>query len=104
MTDLYIERSVQDYFIKFCESKVSREELETHLSTKNTEIKVATLEVEFLDGSWDICDGNFEQQSSTLSIEVPRQDLLTQTKNTPFPRWRLSKLHSTTCLAHSAYL
>ncbi|WP_262890633.1 hypothetical protein [Kordia aestuariivivens] len=27
------------------------------------EIKIATLEVEFLDEHWDIFDGDFEQQS-----------------------------------------
>lgn len=35
MTDLYIERSVQDYFIKFCESKVTRKEVENALSAQN---------------------------------------------------------------------
>ena len=60
--EIYIQRSSQDYYIKFCESKVSREDLDNHLSTME-EIKVATLEVEFIDGSWDICDGNLEQQS-----------------------------------------
>ena len=34
ITDLYIERSVQDYFIKFCESKVTREELERHFPVR----------------------------------------------------------------------
>ena len=62
-TEMYIERSIQDYYIKFCESNISREDLENHLSKIDKEIKVATLEVEFLDGYWDICDGNFQQQS-----------------------------------------
>ena len=61
--EIYIRRSIQDYYIKFCESKISREDLENHLSTMDTEIKIATLEVEFLDGYWDICDGDLEQQS-----------------------------------------
>jgi len=61
--ELYIRRSIQDYYIKFCESKISSEDLENHLATIDREIKVVTLEVEFLDGHWDICDGNFEQQS-----------------------------------------
>ena len=61
--DIYIQRSIQDYFIKFCESKISREDLENHLSTMGGEIKTATLEIEFLDGDWDACDDNFEQQS-----------------------------------------
>jgi len=61
-TEMYIQRSIQDYFIKFCESKITREDLEKHLSGKGF-IKTATLEVEFREGSWDICDNNLEQQS-----------------------------------------
>lgn len=61
--EFYIRRSIQDYYIKFCESKISREDIENHLATMDKEIKVATLEVEFLDGYWDICDDDFEQQS-----------------------------------------
>lgn len=63
-TEWYIERSVQDYFIKFCESKITREALEKHLKPKkNNLIQTLTLEVEFKEGSWDICDENYEQQS-----------------------------------------
>lgn len=61
--EFYIQRSIQDYYIKFCESKISREDLETKLATMNKEIKVVTLEVEFRNGHWDICDSNLEQQS-----------------------------------------
>lgn len=61
--EFYIRRSIQDYYIKFCESKVRREDLENRLSTIKSEIKIVTLEVEFLDGHWDICNDNFEQQS-----------------------------------------
>ncbi len=61
--ELYLQRSIQDYFIKFCESAVSREALEAHLQTIDSPIKSVTLEVEFKEGSWDICDENFEQQS-----------------------------------------
>ena len=61
--EMYIRRSIQDYYIKFCESNISSEDLKNHLSTMDGEIKIATLEVEFLDGNWDICDDDFEQQS-----------------------------------------
>jgi hypothetical protein len=61
--EFYIRRSIQDYYIKFCESKISRDDLENHLATMDNEIKIVTLEVEFLDGYWDICDDDFEQQS-----------------------------------------
>lgn len=61
--EMYIQRSTQDYFIKFCESKVGLKELKNHLSKIDGDIKVVTLEVEFREGSWDICDDNELQQS-----------------------------------------
>lgn len=61
-TEFYIQRSTQDYFIKFCESKVSREELETELSKIESPIKTLTVKVEFRDGLWDSC-GESEVQS-----------------------------------------
>ena len=61
--ELYIQRSIQDYYIKFCESKVTREELEKQLSKINGLIKALTLEVEYRNGDWDICDENMMQQS-----------------------------------------
>lgn len=61
--ELYIQASMQDYYIKFCESKISRKELEAQLSGINGEIKSLTLELEFLNGNWDICDENHLQQS-----------------------------------------
>lgn len=70
--EIYIRRSMGDYFIKFCESKVSRDELEHHLSYEYEEMKAislindsVTLEVEFRDGYWDICDENLTQDSRT---------------------------------------
>ena len=61
--ELYIQRSIQDYYIKFCESKIKREDFENHLTNINGEIKVVTLEIEFRNGNWDICDENFINQS-----------------------------------------
>lgn len=64
--DYYIERSIQDYFIKFCESEVTREELETYLATKDgIIIKAATLEIEYRDGEWDSCNDDAKEQSRT---------------------------------------
>ena len=61
--EIYLERSIQDYFIKFCESKISREELENYISEMNGEIKAITFVIEFRDGYWDICDGNYMNES-----------------------------------------
>lgn len=60
--EYFIERSIQDYFIKFCESKVSREEFETYLSKKPENKKTATLEVEYVDGNWDECEETNSKQ------------------------------------------
>lgn len=59
----YIRRSIQDYFIKFCESEVSLEALENYLEETEDPLNVAKLEVEFKDGEWDICDEKEEMQS-----------------------------------------
>lgn len=61
-TEFYVQQSVQDYFIKFCESKVSREELEAALSKIESPIKTLTVEVEFKEGLWDSCE-DYEVQS-----------------------------------------
>ncbi len=60
--EAYVRHSNQDYYIKFCKSKINRNDLENYLS-KNKNIKLARLEVEFRKGLWDVCDGNFQQQS-----------------------------------------
>ena len=57
-TEYYIQQSIQDYFIKFCESKVTREDLETALSKIESPIKTLTVKVEFREGLWDSCGEN----------------------------------------------
>lgn len=54
-TDLYIQRSVQDYFIKFCESMVTRKEVEKALAKQNSFIKTLEIEIEYKEGEWDNC-------------------------------------------------
>jgi len=53
--EYYISRSIQNYFIKFCESSVTKEALLAALEKQNGLIKSLTLEVEFRDGEWDRC-------------------------------------------------
>ncbi|MFP5471703.1 MAG: hypothetical protein ACLGGV_08900 [Bacteroidia bacterium] len=60
-TEWYVQRSIQDYFIKFCESDITRNQLEEALAKNSSQS--LTMEVEFKDGSWDICDGNHIQQT-----------------------------------------
>jgi hypothetical protein len=47
--ELYLRCSVQDYFIKFCESSVTPDQLKPFLN------KSVTLEIEMKDGEWDNC-------------------------------------------------
>lgn len=65
--ELYIRASIEDYFIKFCESKVSKKELSEYLDSIEYNIlgdKVIKMEITIINhGSWDICDSEIEQQS-----------------------------------------
>ena len=63
LKDVYIQRSIQDYYIKFCESMINRNELEEHLNKISGDIKALTLEVQFREGEWDICEGDPIMQS-----------------------------------------
>lgn len=56
--ELYLRCSVQDYFIKFCESAVTREELEPYIN-KGIKIKMNVV-----DGNWDICPDDFQDMQS----------------------------------------
>ena len=53
--EFYIRRSIQDYFIKFCESEVSSEDLRTAWEKETGFIKTLRMEVEFRKGNWDDC-------------------------------------------------
>lgn len=55
--ELYLRCSVQDYFIKLCESNVTAEELRKHLDDG------VTAEIEIVEGEWDLCDEEIEIQS-----------------------------------------
>lgn len=68
----YVRRSVQDYFIKFCESKVTREELEKALSKHKGSIKTLTLEVEFKEGFWDSCTDELVQSRTGEYVVIHR--------------------------------
>ncbi|MDG1841341.1 MAG: hypothetical protein P8I93_03225 [Crocinitomicaceae bacterium] len=62
--DLYFRLSVQDYFIKFCESKVTIEEIKPYIQ-KDNELKSVTLEIEIKEGEWDNCNVPGYVQSRT---------------------------------------
>ncbi len=64
-SEYYVQRSVQDYFIKFCEGNITVDELEKHLNKQKGDIKSLTLEIEIKDGLWDSCDHSEMVQSRT---------------------------------------
>lgn len=62
--DYYLRiKNNEDYFIKFCSSTITKNELKALIKKHDT--KTFTLEVELLDGDWDICNPSLEniQQS-----------------------------------------
>ena len=61
--EYYIQQSIQDYFIKFCESAVTENALKEQLNRIQGDPKTLRLIVEKKNGSWDICDDDFEVQS-----------------------------------------
>lgn len=64
-SDYYVRRSVQDYFIKFCDGYVSKKELEYEMTMKDGISEPLQLEVEIKEGLWDSCDPEEIVQSRT---------------------------------------
>ena len=59
----YVRRSAADYFIKFCESDVTPQEIEEALVKEEGLIKTLTLKVKILKGDWDVCEPESIAQS-----------------------------------------
>jgi len=62
--ELYLRCSVQDYYIKFCESKVSLKKMKKYID------KGLTVTYEVKEGEWDICEGDPEMQSRVGTYAV----------------------------------
>lgn len=65
--DLYLRCSVQDYFIKFCESDVTQDEIDSFSGLRADAI---TVEAEIRDGNWDICPGDEGEIQSRIGEYV----------------------------------
>lgn len=59
----YVRRSIQDYFIKFCEGDIDLKDLENAIEEKEGSIKILTLKVDFRNGYWDSCEPDSLAQS-----------------------------------------
>lgn len=62
--ELYLRCSVQDYFIKFCESNVTSMELEPYLNSG------ITVKMEIREGRWDHCEGDPDYAQSRIGKYV----------------------------------
>ena len=62
--ELYLQCSVQDYFIKICAGEVTTEELRKHLN------QGITVDMEIRDGLWDICNDDPAYAQSRMGTYV----------------------------------
>ena len=63
-TELYLQCSVQDYFIKLCESKVKLDGLKKYIN------KGITVDMEIKDGFWDHCSDDPAYAQSRIGTYV----------------------------------
>jgi len=52
--DLYLRCSIQDYFIKFCESSITKEDIE---ALNLGQFDAISVDAEIKHGEWDVCHG-----------------------------------------------
>lgn len=58
--EIYLRCPGQDYFVKFCESRVNSITLEEYVD------KSITVEIEIREGNWDICQGDLNGMQSRV--------------------------------------
>ena len=61
--EFYVRRSIQDYFIKFCESDVNRAKFNQRFEANSSLINTMKLEVTFKTGYWDNCIEKVDDKS-----------------------------------------
>lgn len=71
--EYYVRRSIQDYYVKLCESAVTKEDIEEHLKKLEDELMpILQLEVEFKDGLWDQCSEEEVQSRAGEYVVIHR--------------------------------
>ena len=65
--EYYLRCSIQDYFIKFCESDVTKTEIDT---LNLSEFDAVSVEAEIKDGNWDICPNDPQNIQSRIGRYV----------------------------------
>lgn len=68
--ELYLQCSIQDYFIKICESNVTLEELKPYI---NSGIKI---KMEIKDGMWDHCSDDPAYAQSRMGTYVVIKEIV----------------------------
>jgi hypothetical protein len=62
--ELYLQCSIQDYFIKICAGEVTAKELRKHLN------QGITVDMEIKDGMWDHCSSDLSYAQSRMGTYV----------------------------------
>ena len=62
--EIYFRCSVQDYFIKFCESEVTKKQMKKYIN------KGISVVMEIREGSWDICEDSPQEMQSRIGKYV----------------------------------
>ena len=69
-SEYYLRCSIQDYFIKFCESDIKSEDLDPYLD------QGITVRMTIKEGSWDICTGYPDQMQSRIGAYISIQEII----------------------------
>lgn len=65
--EYYLRCSIQDYFIKFCESDITKKDID---ALNLGEFDGISVEAEILDGTWDICPEDPQEMQSRIGKYV----------------------------------
>lgn len=65
--EYYLRCSIQDYFIKFCESNITKTDID---ALNLSEFDAISVEAEIKNGEWDICSGDSQYMQSRIGKYV----------------------------------
>ena len=65
--EYYLRCSIQDYFIKFCESDITKKDID---ALNLGEFDGISVEAEILEGTWDICPNDPQEMQSRIGKYV----------------------------------
>lgn len=71
--EYYLRCSIQDYFIKFCESDITKKDID---ALNLGEFDTITVDAEIINGDWDICPNDPQEMQSRIGNYVVIYDVL----------------------------